>query len=89
MGGLGRHCLLIRASLLASGSMGQTVRTCPAILVSTTLLTTIVVYKLVLLFNKTSVVCLYYRIFAVSTKSFRVACHVMSKCLDWRGGNRC
>ncbi|EOA85996.1 uncharacterized protein SETTUDRAFT_48000 [Exserohilum turcica Et28A] len=37
-----------------------------------------IVYKLVLLFNKTSVVCLYYRIFAVSTKSFRVACHVMN-----------
>lgn len=35
-------------------------------------------YKVVLLFNKISVVCLYYRIFAVSTKSFRVACHVMN-----------
>lgn len=35
-------------------------------------------YKVVLMFNKISVVCLYYRIFAVSTKSFRIACHVMN-----------
>lgn len=46
------------------------------------LLTFAVIYKVVLLFNKTSVVCLYYRIFAITTKSFRIACHVMSKCLD-------
>lgn len=45
------------------------------------LLTVIVVYKVVLLFNKMSVVCLYYRIFAIITTSFRIACHVMSKCL--------
>lgn len=35
-------------------------------------------YKVVLMFNKLSVVCLYYRIFAVSKKSFRVLCHVMN-----------
>jgi hypothetical protein len=34
------------------------------------------------MFNKISVVCLYYRIFAITTKSFRVACHIMSKCFD-------
>ncbi|USP79802.1 uncharacterized protein yc1106_07076 [Curvularia clavata] len=37
-----------------------------------------IVYKVVLLFNKMSVVCLYYRIFAVTTKSFRIACHAMN-----------
>jgi hypothetical protein len=31
------------------------------------------------MFNKISVVCLYYRIFAITTKSFRIACHIMSK----------
>jgi hypothetical protein len=38
------------------------------------------------MFNKISVVCLYYRIFAITTKSFRIACHIMSKCLvlDYR-----
>ena len=30
-----------------------------------------------LLFTKVSVVCLYYRIFAVSTKTFGVVCHVV------------
>ncbi|CAN9387274.1 unnamed protein product [Alternaria alternata] len=37
-----------------------------------------VVYKVVLMFNKISVVCLYYRIFAITTKSFRIACHIMN-----------
>ncbi|EUC28505.1 hypothetical protein COCCADRAFT_9127 [Bipolaris zeicola 26-R-13] len=37
-----------------------------------------IVYKVVLLFNKMSVVCLYYRIFAIITTSFRIACHVMN-----------
>ena len=38
------------------------------------------------MFNKISVVCLYYRIFAITTKSFRIACHIMSKWLvsDYR-----
>ncbi len=35
-------------------------------------------YKVVLMFNKISVVCLYYRIFGVSSKSFRTACYVMN-----------
>ncbi|CAN9402319.1 unnamed protein product [Alternaria sp. RS040] len=30
------------------------------------------------MFNKISVVCLYYRIFAITTKSFRIACHIMN-----------
>lgn len=33
-------------------------------------------YKIVLMLNKISIVCLYYRIFAVSSRSFRIACHV-------------
>lgn len=37
-----------------------------------------IVYKIVLMFNKISVVCLYYRIFAVSTKYFRSVCHAMN-----------
>ncbi|CAN9436319.1 unnamed protein product [Alternaria alternata] len=37
-----------------------------------------IVYKVVLMFNKISVVCLYYRIFAITTKSFRIACHIMN-----------
>ncbi|PSN65401.1 hypothetical protein BS50DRAFT_589803 [Corynespora cassiicola Philippines] len=37
-----------------------------------------IVYKVVLMFNKMSIVCLYYRIFSVSSRSFRVACHVMN-----------
>jgi hypothetical protein len=37
-----------------------------------------IVYKIVLMFNKISVVCLYYRIFGVSTKSFRIVCYVMN-----------
>ncbi|KAI8935859.1 hypothetical protein NX059_007376 [Plenodomus lindquistii] len=37
-----------------------------------------IIYKVVLMFTKLSVVCLYYRIFAVSTKSFRVLSHVVS-----------
>ncbi|KAF2134299.1 hypothetical protein P153DRAFT_280712 [Dothidotthia symphoricarpi CBS 119687] len=37
-----------------------------------------IVYKMVLMFNKISVVCLYYRIFAVSHNSFRIACHIMN-----------
>jgi hypothetical protein len=37
-----------------------------------------IVYKIVLMFNKISVVCLYYRIFAVSTKDFRSICHAMN-----------
>ncbi|KAF2034564.1 hypothetical protein EK21DRAFT_40690, partial [Setomelanomma holmii] len=37
-----------------------------------------IVYKVVLMFNKIAVVCLYYRIFAVSTRHFRIACHVMN-----------
>jgi hypothetical protein len=37
-----------------------------------------VVYKVVLVFAKTSVVCLYYRIFAVSTRTFRVVCYAMN-----------
>ncbi|KAJ4983737.1 hypothetical protein SVAN01_10772 [Stagonosporopsis vannaccii] len=37
-----------------------------------------IVYKVVLMFNKISIACLYYRIFAVSTNKFRVACHVMN-----------
>ncbi|KAH6612741.1 hypothetical protein C7974DRAFT_84641 [Boeremia exigua] len=37
-----------------------------------------IVYKVVLMFNKISIACLYYRIFAVSSSSFRVACHVMN-----------
>ncbi|KAL1793061.1 hypothetical protein ACET3X_008043 [Alternaria dauci] len=37
-----------------------------------------IVYKVVLMFNKISVVCLYYRIFAITAKSFRVACHLMN-----------
>lgn len=41
-------------------------------------LTAVVVYKIVLMFNKISVVCLYYRIFALITTSFRIACHVMN-----------
>ena len=35
-------------------------------------------YKVVLLFNKSSVVCLYYRIFAISNDSFRNACYCMN-----------
>ena len=42
-------------------------------------LTITVVYKIVLMFNKLSVVCLYYRIFAVATNAFRIACHAMSE----------
>ncbi|KAF2112844.1 hypothetical protein BDV96DRAFT_496939 [Lophiotrema nucula] len=34
-----------------------------------------IMYKIVLMLNKISVVCLYYRIFAVSAKWFRTACH--------------
>ncbi|KAF1929862.1 uncharacterized protein M421DRAFT_37861, partial [Didymella exigua CBS 183.55] len=37
-----------------------------------------IVYKVVLMFNKISIASLYYRIFAVSSNSFRVACHVMN-----------
>jgi hypothetical protein len=37
-----------------------------------------IVYKVVLMFTKLAVVCLYYRIFGVSTKSFRIACHVLN-----------
>lgn len=37
-----------------------------------------IVYKVVLMFNKISITCLYYRIFAVSSNSFRIACHVMN-----------
>jgi hypothetical protein len=37
-----------------------------------------IMYKIVLLFNKMSVVCLYYRIFAVAERSFRIACHIMN-----------
>ena len=37
-----------------------------------------IVYKVVLMFNKISIACLYYRIFAVSSRSFRIACHVMN-----------
>ncbi|KAF3005814.1 hypothetical protein E8E13_008060 [Curvularia kusanoi] len=37
-----------------------------------------IVYKVVLMFNKISIACLYYRIFAVSRNSFRIACHVMN-----------
>ncbi|EDU41784.1 integral membrane protein [Pyrenophora tritici-repentis] len=37
-----------------------------------------IIYKIVLMFNKVSVVCLYYRIFAVTTSSFRIACHIMN-----------
>jgi len=38
-----------------------------------------VIYKIVLMFNKVSVVCLYYRIFAVTTSSFRITCLIISK----------
>lgn len=37
-----------------------------------------IVYKVVLMFNKISIACLYHRIFAVSTNKFRVACHAMN-----------
>ncbi|KAH7069522.1 hypothetical protein FB567DRAFT_634165 [Paraphoma chrysanthemicola] len=37
-----------------------------------------IVYKVVLMFNKISVVCLYYRIFSISTKYFRIACNAMN-----------
>ncbi|KAL6708725.1 hypothetical protein ACN47E_002421 [Coniothyrium glycines] len=37
-----------------------------------------VIYKVVLMFNKISVVCLYNRIFSVSNKTFRVCCHAMN-----------
>jgi hypothetical protein len=37
-----------------------------------------IVYKVVLMFNKISIACLYYRIFAVSSHSFRIACHIMN-----------
>ncbi|CAA9964650.1 hypothetical protein P3342_010723 [Pyrenophora teres f. teres] len=37
-----------------------------------------IIYKIVLMFNKVSVVCLYYRIFAVTTSSFRIICHIMN-----------
>ncbi|KAJ8113603.1 hypothetical protein OPT61_g4301 [Boeremia exigua] len=37
-----------------------------------------IVYKVVLMFNKISIACLYYRIFAVFSNSFRIACHVMN-----------
>ena len=37
-----------------------------------------IVYKVVLMFNKISITCLYYRIFAVSSNSFRIACHFMN-----------
>ncbi|KAF2854713.1 hypothetical protein T440DRAFT_241456 [Plenodomus tracheiphilus IPT5] len=37
-----------------------------------------IMYKVVLTFTKLSVVWLYYRIFAVSTKSFRTLCHIMN-----------
>ncbi|KAF1845979.1 uncharacterized protein K460DRAFT_312988 [Cucurbitaria berberidis CBS 394.84] len=37
-----------------------------------------IMYKVVLMFNKISVVCLYYRIFSVSTRYFRIVCHVMN-----------
>ncbi|KAF1995169.1 hypothetical protein P154DRAFT_380442, partial [Amniculicola lignicola CBS 123094] len=35
-----------------------------------------IVYKVVPTLNKISITCLYYRIFAVSAKSFRTACHI-------------
>ncbi|KAF2707419.1 hypothetical protein K504DRAFT_535920 [Pleomassaria siparia CBS 279.74] len=35
-----------------------------------------VMYKIVLMLNKISMVCLYYRIFAVSSSKFRMACHI-------------
>ena len=37
-----------------------------------------IVYKVVLMFNKISIACLYYRIFAVSSHSFRIACYIMN-----------
>lgn len=37
-----------------------------------------IVYKVVLMFNKISIACLYYRIFAISSSSFRTACHIMN-----------
>jgi hypothetical protein len=109
MGGIGTHCPPTLASLLASGSMEQTVsiifnQSCHeqqnilpevsirpitkyakkpefAIHYTRTWLIVTVVYKVVLMFNKISVVCLYYRIFAITTKWFRIACHIMSKCV--------
>ncbi|KAF1945366.1 hypothetical protein EJ02DRAFT_369783 [Clathrospora elynae] len=36
-----------------------------------------VIYKLVLMLTKFSVVCVYYRIFGITRKSFRIACYVM------------
>lgn len=37
-----------------------------------------IMYKVVLMFNKISIACLYYRIFAISRNSFRIACHIMN-----------
>lgn len=37
-----------------------------------------IVYKVVLMFNKISIACLYYRIFALSSRSCRIACHIMN-----------
>ncbi|KAJ4346307.1 hypothetical protein N0V95_005517 [Ascochyta clinopodiicola] len=37
-----------------------------------------IMYKVVLMFNKASIACLYYRIFAVAQNSFRIACHLMN-----------
>jgi hypothetical protein len=37
-----------------------------------------IMYKVVLMFNKISIVALYYRIFAISQNSFRIACHIMT-----------
>ncbi|KAF1358016.1 hypothetical protein EJ07DRAFT_167036 [Lizonia empirigonia] len=37
-----------------------------------------IMYKVVLMFNKISIACLYYRIFAFSRNSFRIACRVMN-----------
>ncbi|KAF2797813.1 hypothetical protein K505DRAFT_297692 [Melanomma pulvis-pyrius CBS 109.77] len=37
-----------------------------------------IMYKVVLMLNKISMVCLYYRIFAISSKKFRIACHALN-----------
>ncbi|KAJ4311220.1 hypothetical protein N0V94_008059 [Neodidymelliopsis sp. IMI 364377] len=37
-----------------------------------------IMYKVVLMFNKISIVALYYRIFVISQNGFRIACHVMT-----------
>lgn len=35
-------------------------------------------YKVVLMFTKVAVVCLYYRIFAQGSKPFRISCHIVN-----------